>query len=113
MIGADFRFHVRLVRTYNTHVFTRVFVIKGERRKKRVYRLALTCVGEQGLVVGAIVKFRPHAEGELLQVRQVRLVADVLQEEVKSLDRMVCHRRALRLISRLSRFALTMRAIAD
>lgn len=31
------------------------------------------------MVVRAVVEFRPHAEGELLHIRQVYLVMDVLQ----------------------------------
>lgn len=65
-----------------THTRTHIClsVIKGERRKKRVWRLALTCVREQGMVVGVIVEFRPHAEGEFFHVWQICLVVDVLQE---------------------------------
>lgn len=50
------------------------------RSRSTIFRRALTCVREQRMVVGMIVEFRPHAEGELLHVRQVHLVMDVLQD---------------------------------
>lgn len=58
--------------------------MKGE-RKRVLYRAhdALTCVREQGMVIGVIVKFRPHAEGEFLHVRQLRFVMDVLRKKRK------------------------------
>jgi len=33
------------------------------------------------MVIGVIMEFRPHAEGELLHVWQVHFVMDVLQDE--------------------------------
>lgn len=55
--------------------FTIKYKVKGERNE---FQRALTCVREQRMVVGMIVKFRPHTESELLHVWQICLVMDVL-----------------------------------
>lgn len=65
------------------------------------------------MVVGVIVEFRPHAESELLHVRQVRLVMDVLQDGdiyilYISLDRISEQRSADVDFVRLSRSELSM-----
>jgi len=39
------------------------------------------------MIVGVIVEFGPRAESELLHVRQLRLVMDVLQRKDREIDR--------------------------
>lgn len=43
--------------------------------------MSLTCVRKQRMVVAVIVEFGPHAQRELLHVRQLRLVVNVLRKE--------------------------------
>lgn len=51
--------------------------VKGKRKPAD----SLTCVRKQRMIVGVVVEFGPHAQGELLGVRQLRLVVQVLRKE--------------------------------